>query len=75
MIFFQFFFGPQIGLKLSPRALGGPGGHFPAIFKLFWGPGVDFFFRALGPYFFLLRSPLLTPYPGKLELLLQGVAV
>ena len=43
-IFFEFFFGPQNGLELFPRALGGPGGHFPAIFGLFWVPRGPFLF-------------------------------
>ena len=52
-IFFEFFFGPQNGLELCPRALGGPGGHFPAIL----GPwGARFFLGGgAGPLFPLLQ--------------------
>ena len=67
-LFFQFFFGPQNGLKLSPRALGRPGDYFWLIFGLFLaifgalgalGPP-----RALGPYFFLLKFPPILPLSG-----------
>ena len=50
-IFFQSFFGPPNGLKLFPRAPGGLGGHFPAIFGLFWGPGGALGGKFFPPYF------------------------
>ena len=56
--FFGFFFGPQNSLKLPPGprgALGAIFGIFLAYFGALGGPGGEFFFRALGPYF---------PYPG-----------
>ena len=58
-IFFRFFFGPQNCLKLFPRALGGPGDHFPTIFRPFlaiFGPPRGNFFSGPGPYF----SPLFS---------------
>ena len=50
----NFVFGPQIDLKCSPRAPGGPGRYFPPIFGLFCAIFGQFFFPLfppLGPYF------------------------
>ena len=54
-IFFQFFFGAQIGLELCPRALGGPGG----VLGLFWGPGGALGANLFSPYFPLIFPSML----------------
>ena len=74
-IFFQFFFGPQNVLKLFPRALGGPGAHFPPIFRPFsrhfqailgpWGaPGGIFFFGPFPLFFLSYELSLLGVHPA-----------
>ena len=64
--FFSIFFWSPTCPKIVPPGPGGPWGpfsnHFQAILGP-WGPRGEKFFSGPGPYFFLLKSPLLGAPP------------